>query len=46
MLLAGEANIREVIAFPKSQQAVDLLAGAPSKVADEQLADLHIHLDE
>ncbi len=46
MLLAGEANIREVIAFPKSQQATDLLVDAPSGVDAEQLAELHIRLDD
>jgi aspartyl-tRNA synthetase len=44
MLLAAEPNIREVIAFPKSQSAVDLTVGAPSPVADEQLKDLHIRV--
>jgi aspartyl-tRNA synthetase len=43
-ILAGEANIREVIAFPKNQSAADLLMGAPSPVTDDQLADLHIML--
>lgn len=42
MLLAQEPNIREVIAFPKTQQAADLMAGAPSEVEPQQLADLHI----
>ncbi len=42
MLLAGEPNIREVIAFPKSQQASDLMAGAPSEVEAVQLKELHI----
>mgnify|MGYP001183660555 CR=1 FL=1 len=42
MLLAGEPNIREVIAFPKSQQAADLMAGAPSAVEPIQLDELHI----
>jgi len=42
MLLAGEPNIREVIAFPKSQQAADLMAGAPSAAEPEQLRELHI----
>jgi aspartyl-tRNA synthetase len=46
MLLAGEPNIREVIAFPKSQQASDLMAGAPSEADDAQLADLHIAVTE
>jgi len=45
MLLAGEPNIREVIAFPKSQSAADLMAGAPTDVSAEQLQELHIKLD-
>ncbi len=45
MLLAGEPNIREVIAFPKSQAALDLMADAPSPVSEEQLKELHIKLD-
>jgi aspartyl-tRNA synthetase len=44
MLLAGEPNIREVIAFPKTQQAADLMAGAPSEAEPKQLAELHIRL--
>jgi aspartyl-tRNA synthetase len=44
-LMAGEPNIREVMAFPKSQQATDLMAGAPSEVDPEQLEQLHIELD-
>ena len=44
MLLAQEPNIREVIAFPKTQQAADLMAGAPSEVEPQQLADLHIRV--
>jgi aspartyl-tRNA synthetase len=46
MLLAGEPNIREVIAFPKSQQAADLMAGAPSEAEPKQLDELHIRLAE
>jgi aspartyl-tRNA synthetase len=42
MLLAGEPNIREVIAFPKTQQAADLMAGAPSEAEPRQLEELHI----
>jgi aspartyl-tRNA synthetase len=41
-LAAGEDNIREVIAFPKTQSAFDPLTGAPAPVDDEQLAALHL----
>lgn len=41
-LMAGAPNIREVIAFPKNQQATDLMADAPSFVAQRQLDELHI----
>jgi aspartyl-tRNA synthetase len=44
MLLAGEPNIREVIAFPKTQQAADLMAGAPSSAEAKQLEELHIRI--
>ncbi len=44
MLLAEEENIREVIAFPKNQGAVDLTVNAPSSVTEEQLAELHLRL--
>jgi aspartyl-tRNA synthetase len=44
MLLAGEHNIREVMAFPKSQQAEDLTFGAPSPISERQLAELHLQL--
>jgi aspartyl-tRNA synthetase len=44
MVLAGEANIREVMAFPKNQSAADPLFGAPSPVADRQLRELHLRL--
>lgn len=46
MLLAGEETIREVIAFPKTQAAMDLTFNAPSPVTEEQLAELHIRLRE
>jgi aspartyl-tRNA synthetase len=44
MLLAGEPNIREVIAFPKTQQAADLMAGAPSPAEPKQLEELHVRI--
>jgi aspartyl-tRNA synthetase len=43
-LLCGESSIREVMAFPKTAQAVDLMSGAPSSVDDRQLTDLHIRM--
>jgi aspartyl-tRNA synthetase len=45
MLIAGESNIREVIAFPMNQQAQDLLMQAPAPVPSERLKELHIKLD-
>ena len=44
MLLAGEETIREVIAFPKNQSAVDLTVNAPAPVTEAQLAELHLRL--
>ncbi len=44
MLLAGTPNIREVIAFPKTQTAVDPMTGAPATVAEAQIAELGITL--
>jgi len=44
MLLAGEQTIREVIAFPKNQSAVDMTLDTPSTVTEEQLAELHLRL--
>ena len=46
MLLAGEKNIRDVIAFPKNQSAMDLMSDAPSTVSEEQLKELHLRLKE
>lgn len=46
MLLAGEPNIREVMAFPKSQNAIDLMTDAPSPISERQLKELHIRLDD
>ncbi|MGH7390981.1 MAG: aspartate--tRNA ligase [Candidatus Rokuibacteriota bacterium] len=45
MLLAGETNLREVVAFPMNQQAQDLLMQAPAPVPPERLKELHIRLD-
>ncbi|MGD8813761.1 MAG: aspartate--tRNA ligase [Anaerolineales bacterium] len=44
MILLGEPNIREVIAFPKNQAARDVMAGAPSPVEEEQLKELHLRI--
>ena len=44
MLLADEANIREVIMFPMNQQASDLLMGAPSEPTNAQLRDLRLRV--
>ncbi len=45
MLLADERNIREVIAFPLNQQAMDLMMQAPAEVPPARLKELHIRLD-
>jgi aspartyl-tRNA synthetase len=42
MLLAGEESIRDVIAFPKTQQAGCPLTSAPSTVDPKQLKELHV----
>jgi aspartyl-tRNA synthetase len=44
MLLSGAANLREVIAFPKTAKAIDLMADAPTTVTDQQLKELHIRV--
>ena len=44
MLLAGEKSIRDVIAFPKTAKAQDLMADSPSPVPQDQLDELHIQL--
>jgi len=44
-LAAGETNIREVIAFPKTQTAADPLTGAPASVAGDQLELLHLRVE-
>lgn len=45
MLIAGKDSIRDVIAFPKVQNASELMTNAPSEVEPKQLKELHIKLD-
>ena len=44
-VLTGEPSIRDVIAFPKTAQAVDLMAGAPSTVNTKQIKELHLRIE-
>jgi aspartyl-tRNA synthetase len=41
-IFAGEENIREVIAFPKTQSGADLMTGAPKEIPGHHLAELHL----
>ena len=43
-MMAGVEQIRDVIAFPKTQRGQDLLVDAPSAVTEQQLRDLHIRV--
>jgi aspartyl-tRNA synthetase len=45
MLLAGEDTIRDVIAFPKNQNAYDMMFDAPDEVSQKQIDELHIKLN-
>jgi aspartyl-tRNA synthetase len=44
MLMVGATSIRDVIAFPKTQKAMDLMMNAPAAVDARQLRDIHIRL--
>jgi aspartyl-tRNA synthetase len=44
MLLTGQENIREIIAFPMNSNAQDLLLGAPGEVTELQLREAHIKI--
>ncbi len=46
MLLCGSENLREVLAFPKTQKGTDLMSDAPTKVSDDQLRELFIKVTD
>jgi aspartyl-tRNA synthetase len=43
-IFAGEENIREVIAYPKTQSGADLMTGAPKRISERQVRDLHLKI--
>jgi hypothetical protein len=45
MILRGLNNIRDVIAFPKTQSGADLMCGAPAPVDEKQLREVHVKLN-
>ena len=46
MLLSGEENLREVVAFPMNQQAEDLMLNSPSKVSEKHLKELGLNFEK
>jgi aspartyl-tRNA synthetase len=46
MILAGAESLREVIPFPKTAKAIDLMVDAPTPVSESQLRDLHVAVTE
>ena len=44
MILAGASSLREVIAFPKTAKAIDLMVDAPTPVSDQQMRELHLKM--
>ncbi len=44
MILAGASSLREVIAFPKTAKAIDLMVDAPSPATEQQMKELHLKI--